>query len=111
MGRLGQNPPPLWRDEIVAFLGREAAPLIGRYRRWVRQSAAAASGGDGDAAMSGATPAAAEQEEAAPDFPLVPASRGFCLTLNKSLAAFEATVEVALRRRDPGAAQESDGGR
>ena len=30
-----------------------------------------------------------------PDFPLVPASKGFCLSLDKSLEAFKAAVKAA----------------
>ena len=83
MGRLGQNPPQLWRTEIMEFLQQEASSLVSRYQRWMNLSA---------------VPSSLEGIAAAPDFPLVPASKGFCLTLNKSLQTFKTVVGHALKK-------------
>ena len=86
MGRLGQNPPPIWRKEIVEFLEQESAPLIARYQKWTMLSNQLSENG-----------AAVADDTCGPDFPLLPASKGFCLTLNKSIQVFESTISNVLK--------------
>ena len=83
MSKMLMNPPEPFRDEILQHLRAESPALCARLEGLVRLS------GEG-AEAAGAGP------EAAPEFPLVPASRGFCLTLRSSLESFRA----ALRRHD-----------
>ena len=87
MSNLAQRPQELWSREIAEFLERESWLLVARYQTWMLLSENA-SIGNGSA-------------ENAPVFPLLPASRGFCLTLNKSLQTFERIVGVTLKKRGP----------
>ncbi|XP_026747607.1 (E3-independent) E2 ubiquitin-conjugating enzyme [Trichoplusia ni] len=75
MTKMATRPPEPFREEILAHLRGCAGALCSRLE-----------------ALVAAAPAPA------PDYPLLPASRGFCLTLRSSLAAFRA----ALRRALPG---------
>ena len=84
MSNVTQNPQELWLGEIMDFLQRESSLLVERYGCWMRLS-----GNDVD-------PPTIHQS---PVFPLVPASKGFCLTLNKSLQTFERIVGTALKKR------------
>ncbi|XP_063380866.1 (E3-independent) E2 ubiquitin-conjugating enzyme UBE2O [Cydia fagiglandana] len=77
MTKMLTNPPEPFRDEILQHLRAHAASLCRRLESWVELSNGAA-------------------DIPPPDFPLVPASRGFCLTLKSSLESFRA----ALRRND-----------
>ncbi|XP_047994870.1 (E3-independent) E2 ubiquitin-conjugating enzyme isoform X3 [Leguminivora glycinivorella] len=77
MTKMLSNPPEPFRDEILQHLRAHAAALCVRLESWVELSNGAA-------------------DVPPPDFPLVPASRGFCLTLKSSLESFRAT----LRRND-----------
>ncbi|KAI5651971.1 ubiquitin-conjugating enzyme domain-containing protein [Phthorimaea operculella] len=78
MTRMTCNPPEPFRKEILAHMRAHAHTLCKRL--------------EGLAALS----AGKETDVPPPDYPLVPASRGFCLTLRSSLDAFRA----ALRRND-----------
>ncbi|XP_028043776.1 (E3-independent) E2 ubiquitin-conjugating enzyme isoform X1 [Bombyx mandarina] len=80
MTKMVLNPPEPFRDEIMQHMRTHAAALCARL--------------DGLVALSGEAPL--PRPVAPPDYPLVPASRGFCLTLRSSLEAFRA----ALRRND-----------
>ncbi|XP_041978391.1 (E3-independent) E2 ubiquitin-conjugating enzyme UBE2O isoform X2 [Aricia agestis] len=78
MTRMLMNPPEPFREEILAHLRASSAPLCERLEGLVALS---------NGQRSDLTP---------PDYPLIPASRGFCLTLRSSLESFRA----ALRRND-----------
>ncbi|XP_063896536.1 (E3-independent) E2 ubiquitin-conjugating enzyme-like [Helicoverpa armigera] len=80
MTKMLMNPPEPFREEILTHLRATGGALCSRLEGLVRLS------GEGGA----------EAEAAAPEFPLLPASRGFCLTLRSSLQQFRA----ALRRHD-----------
>lgn len=74
MTKMLSNPPEPFREEILQHLRANAAALCGRLEGWVHD----------------------QPDTAPPDFPLIPASRGFCLTLRSSLESFR----KALRRHD-----------
>ncbi|PZC86293.1 hypothetical protein B5X24_HaOG211454 [Helicoverpa armigera] len=80
MTKMLMNPPEPFREEILTHLRATGGALCSRLEGLVRLS------GEGGA----------EAEGAVPEFPLLPASRGFCLTLRSSLQQFRA----ALRRHD-----------
>nr|XP_049699495.1 (E3-independent) E2 ubiquitin-conjugating enzyme isoform X3 [Helicoverpa armigera] len=80
MTKMLMNPPEPFREEILTHLRATGGALCSRLEGLVR--------------LSGEGPR--EAEGAAPEFPLLPASRGFCLTLRSSLQQFRA----ALRRHD-----------
>lgn len=79
MTKMVMNPPEPFRCEILRHLRAHAAALCRRL--------------EGLVALSGASPS---PDATPPEYPLVPASRGFCLTLRSSLDSFR----NALRRND-----------
>ncbi|CAG5032997.1 unnamed protein product [Parnassius apollo] len=78
MTRMVLNPPEPFREEGVRHLRGAAGALCRRLEALVLASSGR------------------HTDEPPPDYPLLPASRGFCLTLRSSLDAFRA----ALRRND-----------
>lgn len=78
MTKLIMNPPEPFRTEVSQHMRENAEELCRRLEGWV----AISNNQDTDVPP--------------PEFPLVPASRGFCLSLRSSLDAFR----VALRRND-----------
>ncbi|CAH3996803.1 unnamed protein product [Pieris brassicae] len=78
MTKMGVNPPEPFRDEVIEHLRSTAADLCKRL--------------EGLVALSNQQPT----DVSPPDYPLVPASRGFCLTLSSSLQSFRS----ALRRSE-----------
>ncbi|KAI8435762.1 hypothetical protein MSG28_003996 [Choristoneura fumiferana] len=74
MTKMLSNPPEPFREEILQHLRANAASLCCRLEGWVHD----------------------QPDTPPPDFPLIPASRGFCLTLRSSLESFR----KALRRHD-----------
>lgn len=86
MTKMLMNPPEPFREEILTHLRATAPALCTRLEELVLLSGAGAQGGTEPPAMP----------LSPPEFPLVPASRGFCLTLRSSLESFRS----ALRRHD-----------
>ncbi|CAH2233018.1 jg705 [Pararge aegeria aegeria] len=78
MTKMITNPPEPFRDEILQHLRNSSADLCRRL--------------EGLVALSNGEPT----DVAPPDYPLIPASRGFCLTLRSSLESYR----NALRRND-----------
>ncbi|CAH2106594.1 unnamed protein product [Euphydryas editha] len=78
MTKMLMNPPEPFREEILQHLRNSAASLCRRV--------------EGLVALSNGQPT----DISPPDYPLIPASRGFCLTLRSSLESFR----NALRRND-----------
>ncbi|XP_052740128.1 (E3-independent) E2 ubiquitin-conjugating enzyme isoform X3 [Bicyclus anynana] len=78
MTKMTTNPPEPFREEILQHLRNSSADLCRRL--------------EGLVALSNGEPT----DVAPPDYPLIPASRGFCLTLRSSLESYR----NALRRND-----------
>lgn len=78
MTKMLSNPPEPFREEILHHLKTNAASLCQRLEGLVQLS---------NCQGQGITP---------PEYPLIPASRGFCLTLSSSLESFR----NALRRNN-----------
>lgn len=79
MTKMLMNPPEPFREEILQHLRTHAAGLCQRLEGLVALS-------------NGQSP----PDVIPPEYPLIPASRGFCLTLRSSLESFR----NALRRND-----------
>lgn len=75
MTKMVMNPPEPFREEVLQHMRSSAAALCLRLEGLVALS--------GGSLPPGVAP---------PDYPLIPASRGFCLTLRSSLEAFRAAL-------------------
>ncbi|XP_014261695.1 (E3-independent) E2 ubiquitin-conjugating enzyme UBE2O isoform X2 [Cimex lectularius] len=94
MTKLIVNPPPVFREEINAHFNQHAEKLCQRLDSWLDISEKY----NNSHPLSPTTPTSykdllAEVGEVAdgialPEFPLIPASKGFCLTLRKTLVTF-----------------------
>ncbi|XP_037523083.1 (E3-independent) E2 ubiquitin-conjugating enzyme isoform X2 [Rhipicephalus sanguineus] len=96
MGRMIQNPPEVFKEEIEQHFRDNADRFVNRLEGWLRLSDAWHTSCPGSPATPETLKAFAEQGDygvagssAFPDFPLLPASRGFCLTLRKALSGFK----------------------
>lgn len=84
MAKMAANPPATFRDEIHAHIRNTSADYIARLQSWIDFS---------EYAMS-EPPEAENASQAAsriqkPSFPLLPGSKGFCLSLRKALKNFQ----------------------
>ncbi|KAH8037293.1 hypothetical protein HPB51_009848 [Rhipicephalus microplus] len=96
MGRMILNPPEVFREEIEQHFRDNADRFVNRLEGWLRLSDAWHTSCPGSQATPETLKAFAKQGDygvagssAFPDFPLLPASRGFCLTLRKALTGFK----------------------
>ncbi|KAK8758140.1 hypothetical protein V5799_004223 [Amblyomma americanum] len=96
MGRMIQNSPEVFKDEIEQHFRDNADRFVNRLESWLRLSDAWHQTSPDSAATPETLKAFAEKGDygvagssAFPDFPLLPASRGFCLTLRKALTTFK----------------------
>ncbi|XP_026673071.1 (E3-independent) E2 ubiquitin-conjugating enzyme UBE2O isoform X2 [Ceratina calcarata] len=88
--KLLQHPPPVFRDIIIEHFKRHANKLLQRLELWMEIS----EHHNNQHPLSPVTPTTFKQisdieEKILPEFPLIPASRGFCITLRKTLATFK----------------------
>merc|ERR1719158_2311897 len=96
MTRMIKNPAQPFSPEILDHMKMNAHKFITRLRLWRKVSM--------DQSSSSTTPAtpttpaplvAGAGKQELPDFPLIPASKGFCLTLDKALIQFEECLTEA----------------
>ncbi|XP_035223803.1 (E3-independent) E2 ubiquitin-conjugating enzyme-like isoform X2 [Stegodyphus dumicola] len=95
MTKLLVNPPEVFKSEIVEHFKTQASKLIQRLEKWL----AVSESWNSEHPSSPTSPTtfkelhgncdSSAQEIPLPEFPLIPASKGFCLTLRKSLADFK----------------------
>lgn len=90
MTKMLQQPGETFRDVIVKHFSERGRPMYERLRGWLNASNAAPHSNDGHEPQAAAIGAGVE----VPQFPLVPASRGFCLTLAGLLDTFRERVET-----------------
>lgn len=76
MTRMISSPPEPFRDEIVCHVTSTSGPFISRLELWIKASKS-------PEAMAELKPL---------DFPLLPASKGFCLSLVSALRAFRSAL-------------------
>jgi ubiquitin-conjugating enzyme E2 O len=97
MTRLASNPPEAFKDEVKDHLRGHSKKLINRIESWRQMSLAAmkcsASTTPDEDMHTG--PESYKIANITPDFPLVPASKGFCLSLERSLEAFKKALKSA----------------
>lgn len=93
MGKMIQNPPEVFKEEIEQHFKENAPRFIGRLESWLTLSDAYHASAPTSPATADSLKAFAQKGGQAggafPEFPLLPASRGFCLTLRKTLTAFK----------------------
>lgn len=88
--KLIQHPPPVFKDIIIGHFKRHANKLLQRLELWMEISEQH----NNQHPLSPVTPTTFKQisdvdNKILPEFPLIPASRGFCITLRKTLAIFK----------------------
>lgn len=88
MTKLLTNPPLIFREQIIEHFKKNGLAMYNRIKSWMELSQ--------EIAM---TPEIEQQpllekNDNAPDFPLVPASRGFCLTVSGLLENFYKKLEI-----------------
>ncbi|XP_055923942.1 (E3-independent) E2 ubiquitin-conjugating enzyme [Eupeodes corollae] len=86
--KLLSNPPPIFREQIVEHFKKNGQSMYNRIKGWMELSQQIAM-----------TPDKEQQPPLfkngnAPDFPLVPASRGFCLTVSGLLETFHKKLDI-----------------
>nr|XP_040565995.1 LOW QUALITY PROTEIN: (E3-independent) E2 ubiquitin-conjugating enzyme UBE2O-like [Lepeophtheirus salmonis] len=78
MTRLLISPPPIFKDEILEHINERGDKFVKRWREWLEISSSYHSSNVED------------KKEISPlDFPLLPASKGFCVSFAKSLDEFD----------------------
>lgn len=94
MTKLARNPPEPFAKEIMEHWKDSSKRLITRLRKWKQISLDHLQGTT--TPVTPTTPGNLSLTNAGsgdlPDFPLVPASKGFCLTLDKALKNFEVAL-------------------
>ncbi|KAA0203163.1 hypothetical protein HAZT_HAZT004375 [Hyalella azteca] len=97
--RMLQNPPSVFKEEILEHFNANAGNLISRLERWLNVS----EGHNAAHPLSPTTPNTyrsivtdKEQQAVLPEFPLIPASKGFCLTLRTTLPQVKAIFDKVL---------------
>uniref|UniRef100_A0A0V0G6I3 Putative ubiquitin-conjugating enzyme e2 o-like isoform x1 n=1 Tax=Triatoma dimidiata TaxID=72491 RepID=A0A0V0G6I3_TRIDM len=92
MTKLVVNPPPVFKDEINQHFNQHANKLCERLESWLDLS----ENYNNAHPLSPTTPTTYKQLQdmhtdgvSLPEFPLIPASKGFCITLRKTLVNFK----------------------
>ncbi|XP_014214684.1 (E3-independent) E2 ubiquitin-conjugating enzyme UBE2O [Copidosoma floridanum] len=91
--KLLQYPPPVFRDTIIQHFKRHSEKLLHRLELWMEISEQH----NNQHPLSPVTPTTFKQiapvdNRILPEFPLIPASKGFCITLKNTLANFKRTL-------------------
>lgn len=93
--KLLQHPPPVFKDIIIEHFKRHAKKLLQRLDLWMEISEQH----NNQHPLSPVTPTTFKQisdvdKKILPEFPLIPASKGFCITLRKTLATFKGVLII-----------------
>ena len=88
MTRLVKNPAQPFTEEIREHMTNNAHKFIARMRLWRKLSMEQSATTPATPTTPGASSSSLTPQEL-PDFPLIPASRGFCLTMDKALSEFD----------------------
>ena len=88
MTRLVKNPAQPFTEEIREHMTNNAHKFIARMRLWRKLSMEQSATTPATPTTPGDSSSSLTPQEL-PDFPLIPASRGFCLTMDKALSEFD----------------------
>ena len=88
MTRLVKNPAQPFTEEIREHMTNNAHKFIARMRLWRKLSMEQSATTPATPTTPGDSSSSLAPQEL-PDFPLIPASRGFCLTMDKALSEFD----------------------
>lgn len=97
MTKLVQTPPDVFRQQIVRHFGARGDAMYERIKGWMEASNDMNNRNVQTADTEDASSAAVALASRAPKFSLVPASRGFFLTLSGLLEVFRAKVDELKR--------------
>lgn len=78
------HPPDAFREEVLQHIRKTGTSLSTRLRNWIELSEAFNTRSEGKR----------EDLETLTEFPLLPASQGFCLSLRKALSVFERNLSM-----------------
>ncbi|XP_055938770.1 (E3-independent) E2 ubiquitin-conjugating enzyme UBE2O-like isoform X2 [Argiope bruennichi] len=103
MTKLIVSPPEVFRQEIIEHFQNQSSKFIQRLEKWLEISESY----NAEHPLSPTSPTtfkeihsknydSSAQDVPLPEFPLIPASKGFCLTLRKSLADFKNILSTSL---------------
>jgi len=97
MTKLVRNPPKPFAEEIMDHMRDNAGKLMARLMMWKQISLEQLQSMRMATPVTPTTPGIVSNPAAGsadlPDFPLVPASKGFCLTLDKALKQFQESLK------------------
>jgi len=98
MTRLALNPPEAFKDHVLQHFLNNAQRLIERVDNWRHISLAAmncssSTTPEDDISLKGPE-SFTQASEKMPEFPLVPASKGFCLSLDKSVESLKSALKA-----------------
>lgn len=89
MNRLIQNPPEIFKEEIQEHFQNHAGSLISRLEKWRSISVCHNTQHPTSPTTPGTFASSSSLSLDLPEFPLIPASKGFCITLEKTLQSFK----------------------
>jgi len=85
MTRLVKHPPSLFAEQIKEYCDAHAPRMIDRLERWINVSLESS---------AGAVASLPDSRFQPPDFPLLPASKGFCLSLKKAIESYKQALSL-----------------
>ena len=100
LNAIAKNPPSVFKEEIIEHFKKRSNDLIKRLEDWLQMSKYQNSlqydannenttTEEGPATLHSMT----KNHISSPEFPLLPGSKGFCISLKKAIAAFKETIE------------------
>ncbi|XP_037773820.1 uncharacterized protein LOC119569947 [Penaeus monodon] len=95
MAKVIQAPPDIFKKEIIQHFHKRAFKLVQRLECWLEIS----ENHNASHPLSPTTPTTfreiypSDASVELPEFPLIPASKGFCITLRKTLKQFKSILE------------------
>merc|ERR1712020_588516 len=97
LNAIAKNPPVVFREEIMEHFKERSSELFGRLDAWLEMSECQ-NGLPANANTSGELKIIQSNVDEngvslAPQFPLLPGSKGFCISLRKAISTFKETIQ------------------